>query len=395
MEGSQLDWLAHSSGTGVGFVHADKVTAAKLRVFAAVDYCEFQYKTAVKKGTANPVWSESFSFPVGGAQRDGDRPVQIKVLSSHSTGPIEIGTWAFRLKELVSDFNSNMRGWVPLCAPAGGSVQGNGTEVVQAQLAEAEGAQARVRLSVKFFAARGSEGEAEQSQECLLDNSTGLLVLPVPCSLVDDEDVVDMSVAVPAHGPDSNSAQDERSKSAHELRTDNGTLDQLGPSISARPGGSAEKGEEGEGEGEREGGWGEGKVAVGVAPGSETSGGDGGAGARKDGAGVSQGGGGSAIGGWDALQHRTAEVTANSSRGPGSGLTSKGGLEEDVGMVGLGGEDDGDERVRLIELLKLRYVTTYLAFNEVRRWKGQQDVARVLPHEVQVLGLIRLDFQMV
>jgi len=39
---------------------------------------------------------------------------------------------------------------------------------------------------------------------------------------------------------------------------------------------------------------------------------------------------------------------------------------------------------RLMEVLKDRYVSIYLAFNEVRRWKDQDDVALLLPLTSQV-----------
>jgi hypothetical protein len=52
---------------------------------------------------------------------------------------------------------------------------------------------------------------------------------------------------------------------------------------------------------------------------------------------------------------------------------------DENGVAGGGCDDSA-----LIEILKDRYVTIYLAFNEVRRWNGQDDIAAVVASSTQV-----------
>jgi hypothetical protein len=64
---------------------------------------------------------------------------------------------------------------------------------------------------------------------------------------------------------------------------------------------------------------------------------------------------------------------------PGSENAKGGGAQD--------GGEEGDDQT-LIDILKRRYVSIYLAFNEVRRWKGKEDVAQALAAETQVKSRI-------
>ena len=126
MEAAELDWLGG-------------MPASKLNPSAIVRCGGQEQATGKKKKTASPVWSETFSFAIASLGTD---VLELEVVSGSS----QLGSWTFGLHELVSDFKSSMRGWVPLSPPPCGAQASQ-----QASRSPLLSAQARVRLSVKFL----------------------------------------------------------------------------------------------------------------------------------------------------------------------------------------------------------------------------------------------------
>jgi hypothetical protein len=118
MEAAELDWLG--------------LPAAKLNPCAVVRCGGQEHATAKKKKTACPVWSETFSFAVASLGTD---VLELEAVSVAGSSMQQLGSWTFGLHELVSDFQSSMRGWVPLCPPpAHGSQQASLSPLLSAQV---------------------------------------------------------------------------------------------------------------------------------------------------------------------------------------------------------------------------------------------------------------------
>ena len=326
MEGADLDWLGKQSG-------------AKLNPQVTIKHGDDVHLTAINKGSANPLWSESFTFAIASVQSDA---VLLQVRSVHGTGDVDIGSWTFGLRELVGEFDGNMKGWVPLDKPAP-TAPSVGSEALPVQLS----GQARIRLAVRFFPAdKRAEGRDEgrpDTFDVMPTCGDGMLPL-VHSSLVDDDNSphsvgggrhlsacdgpqTPCTACAGDHAVPSSACQDQDSLTAARPPTQESNTTAVNDANAAGSGNvgtgarvvsGLQVGENGE-----DGGWGA------VPPGREDEAGNGNA----------------------------AQVGAHDSQA------------------------QGDQR--LIDVLKARYVTIYLAFNEVRRWKTQQDIAQVLPPSAQ------------